>query len=146
MKLEGSYKLNVKKEEVEAARGQLDARTFRQEFEASFENLTGLVAVSFSDENIEHNLQLVDEFRTIADDYSCTPAQLALAWVMAQDPDFVPIPGTKHVKFVEENAGAAELNIIKADLNKACEIFASGAVIGDRYHPTQMISLDPDEQ
>jgi len=100
----------------------------------------------FSDENIEHNLQLVDEFTTIADDYSCTPAQLALAWVMAQDPDFVPIPGTKHVKFVEENAGAAELNIIKADLNKACEIFASGAVIGDRYHPTQMISLDPDEQ
>ena len=98
----------------------------------------------FSDENIEHNLQLVDEITTIADDYSCTPAQLALAWVMAQDPEFVPIPGTKHVKFVEENAGAAELNIVKADLNKACEIFASGSVIGDRYHPTQMISLDPD--
>ena len=99
----------------------------------------------FCDENIEHNLQLVDEFISIAEVYSCTPAQLALAWVMAQDPDFVPIPGTKHVKFVEENAGAAELNINKADLNKASEIFANGAVIGDRYHPAQMISLDPEE-
>jgi len=99
----------------------------------------------FNGDNFEHNLKLVDEFETIAADNSCTPAQLALAWVMAQDPDYVPIPGTKHIKFVEENAKAAELTISGEDLERAGAIFADGAVLGDRYHPSQMISLDPDE-
>ncbi|NKB33164.1 MAG: aldo/keto reductase [Pseudomonadales bacterium] len=98
----------------------------------------------FTGENIEHNLKLVDEFLTIAADNSCTAAQLALAWVMAQDPDFVPIPGTKHVKFVEENAAAVDLNISETDLDRAGELFAADAVKGERYHPSQMISLDPD--
>lgn len=99
----------------------------------------------FNGDNFEHNLKLVDEFETIAADNSCTPAQLALAWVMAQDPDYVPIPGTKHIKFVEENAKASELTISGEDLERAGAIFADGAVLGDRYHPSQMISLDPDE-
>lgn len=98
----------------------------------------------FNDENLDHNLKLVDEFATIAKDNSCTAAQLALAWVMAQDADFVPIPGTKHVKFVEENAQAADLTISEDDLHRAGAIFANDAVWGERYHPTQMISLDPE--
>lgn len=99
----------------------------------------------FTGNNLQTNLALVDEFIGIAKDNSCTPAQLALAWVLAQDENFIPIPGTKHVNFVEENAGAAELEISESDLSRAGDLFANGAVQGDRYHPSQMISLDPDE-
>jgi aryl-alcohol dehydrogenase-like predicted oxidoreductase len=99
----------------------------------------------FVGENLENNLRLVDEFVEIAAAYDCTPAQLALAWVLAQDSDFVPIPGTKHVNFVEENALAAELVISAEDLAKAGKIFDDSAVLGERYHPSQMISLDPDD-
>lgn len=98
----------------------------------------------FNGENFTHNLTLLDEFKAIAAENSCTPAQLALAWVMGQNPNFVPIPGTKHVKFVEENAQVPELNINSGDLERAGAIFENGKVFGDRYHPSQMISLDPD--
>jgi aryl-alcohol dehydrogenase-like predicted oxidoreductase len=70
---------------------------------------------------------------------------LALAWVLARDENFVPIPGTKHVKYVEENAAAADLTISDADLSKAGEIFASNKVHGERYAKSHMISLDPED-
>lgn len=98
----------------------------------------------FNGDNFVHNLVLVDEFESIAANNSCTPAQLALAWLMAQNPNFVPIPGTKHVKYVEENAQAVDLTISSDDLERAGSIFAGEAVLGERYHPSQMISLDPD--
>ncbi len=98
----------------------------------------------FNGDNFSHNLGLVDALAEIANDNSCTPAQLALAWVLAQDPDFVPIPGTKHVKYVEENAMADDLQISAADLQQAGELFADDAVLGNRYAPSQAISLDPD--
>ena len=91
------------------------------------------------------NLKLVDDLAAIAKDNNCTPAQLALAWVLSKDSDFVPIPGTKHVKFLEENAAAADLIIRQSDLEKAEEIFNPSAVLGERYHQSQMISLDPDD-
>lgn len=99
----------------------------------------------FVGDNLENNLRLVDEFAEIAADYGCTLAQLALAWVLAQNSGFVPIPGTKHVNYVEENALAAELEISAEDLARAGKIFADNAVQGERYHPSQMISLDPDD-
>lgn len=99
----------------------------------------------FLGENFQHNLNLLKQFEAIASANDCTPAQLALAWVLAQDLNFVPIPGTKHVNFVEENAAATELSISDEDLRTAGEIFHSGKVLGDRYAKSHMISLDVEE-
>ena len=99
----------------------------------------------FSGSNFVSNLKLVDDLAAIAKDNTVMPAQLALAWVLSKDSDFVPIPGTKHVKFLEENAAAADLMISQSDLEKAEEIFNPSAVLGERYHSSQMISLDPDD-
>lgn len=98
----------------------------------------------FDGENFAHNLKLLTELGEIAKSNSCTLAQLALAWVLAQDANFVPIPGTKHVCYVEENAAAAELRIEPAHLQRAGEIFTESEVRGDRYAKSHMISLDPD--
>ena len=98
----------------------------------------------FTGSNFEHNLRLVKQLDELARENSCSTAQLALAWVLNQDENFVPIPGTKHVKYVEENAASLDLNIDAADLNKAGEIFADGEVLGERYAKSHMISLDPD--
>ena len=73
----------------------------------------------FSGSNFVSNLKLVDDLAAIAKDNNCTPAQLALAWVLSKDSDFVPIPGTKHVKFLEENAAAADLIIRPKRLGKS---------------------------
>lgn len=99
----------------------------------------------FEGENFKHNLQLIAEFADIAADNDCTPAQLALAWIMAQDPAFVSIPGTKQVKYVEENAAAVDLSIRESDIHKAGELINEKTVAGERYSASQMISLDPDE-
>jgi len=99
----------------------------------------------FCGDNFTHNLALVDRLAQLARDNGCTTAQLALAWVLAQDENFVPIPGTKHVQYVEENAVAATLEIPPEQLRAAGEIFTSQQVLGDRYASAQMISLDPDQ-
>jgi aryl-alcohol dehydrogenase-like predicted oxidoreductase len=99
----------------------------------------------FLGENFQRNLENLTLLREVAESNSCTMAQLALAWVLAQDPNFVPIPGTKHEKYVEENALATELSISAEDLSKAGGIFAGGKVSGDRYAKSHMISLDPEE-
>ena len=99
----------------------------------------------FLGENFQQNLKQLTALREMAESYSCTMAQLALAWVLAQDPNFVPIPGTKHVKFVEENAKAVDLSIAAEDLALAGEIFSGDKVQGDRYAESHMISLDPED-
>ena len=99
----------------------------------------------FLADNFEQNLKQLADLREIANSNSCTMAQLALAWVLAQDPNFVPIPGTKQVKYVEENAQAAELSISIEELARAGEVFSGNSVCGDRYARSQLISLDPDE-
>jgi len=98
----------------------------------------------FIGDNFTHNLKLVNDLRAIAKDNECSLAQLALAWLLSQDENFVPIPGTKHLGFVEENAAAVELDISAADLEKASEIFSTDKVSGQRYAESHMISLDPD--
>ena len=99
----------------------------------------------FLGENFEQNSQQLAVLQEIAASNSCTPAQLALAWVLAQDPNFVPIPGTKHVKYVEENAQATQLSISSEELARAGKVFSGDSVYGDRYAKSHMISLDPDE-
>jgi aryl-alcohol dehydrogenase-like predicted oxidoreductase len=100
----------------------------------------------FREENFGKNLQLLEEFETIASDNGCTMAQLALAWLLAQGEAVVPIPGTKHVEYAVENAGAADLSLSEEDLKRVGEIIGPTTVSGDRYGKAQMISLDPEEE
>ena len=99
----------------------------------------------FLGDDFKQNLKQLTVLREIAASNSCTMAQLALAWVLAQDPNFVPIPGTKHLKYAEENAQAAQLSIRTDELARVGEVFSAGTVCGDRYAKSHMISLDPEE-
>jgi aryl-alcohol dehydrogenase-like predicted oxidoreductase len=87
----------------------------------------------FVGENFQRNLDLVDRVREIADDKSVTPGQLALAWVMAQGQDVVPIPGTKRRSYLEENAAAAGISLTDDELARIDEVAPVGAGAGDRY-------------
>ncbi|HEX6368655.1 MAG TPA: aldo/keto reductase [Longimicrobium sp.] len=87
----------------------------------------------FQGENFAKNLDLVREVEAIAREKGVTGTQLALAWVLAQGDDVVPIPGTKHVKYLEENAGAAEVELSEDDLRRIQQVFPAGAAAGDRY-------------
>jgi aryl-alcohol dehydrogenase-like predicted oxidoreductase len=94
----------------------------------------------FQGENFQKNLDLVNEVEEIAREKNCKPSQLALAWVLAQGDDIVPIPGTKRRKYVEENAAAVDVRLTEEDLRRLNQIFPSGAAAGLRY-PEQMMSL-----
>ncbi len=87
----------------------------------------------FQGENFDRNLELVERVREIAEEKDVTPAQLALAWVLRQGDDIVPIPGTKRVRYLEENAGAAEVDLGDEDLARIEEAFPKGATSGERY-------------
>ena len=84
-------------------------------------------------ENFAKNLDLVEQVRKLAADKGCTPGQLALAWVLAQGDDVVPIPGTKRVKYLEENAGALDVTLTAADLATIDATFPINAASGERY-------------
>ena len=99
----------------------------------------------FLGDDFKQNLKQLTVLREIAASNSCTMAQLALAWVLAQDPNFVPIPGTKHTKYAEENAQAAQLSISNEELTRVGKVFSGDSVYGDRYAKSHMISLDPEE-
>ena len=87
----------------------------------------------FQGENFERNLELVDRIRQIAREKDCSPGQLALAWVMAQGHDIVPIPGTKRRRYLEENVQAVELSLDREDLERIDDAAPVGAAAGDRY-------------
>ncbi|MFL5927964.1 MAG: aldo/keto reductase [Gaiellaceae bacterium] len=87
----------------------------------------------FQGENFQRNLDLVAEVEKLAEEKGVTPSQLALAWVLAQGEDIVPIPGTKRVRYLEENAGAADVELADDDLRRLEEAFPKGAAAGDRY-------------
>ena len=78
----------------------------------------------------------------MADAKGATPGQLALAWVMAQGDDVVPIPGTKRVAYLEENLGAADVALTVEDLQRIEEIAPRSAVAGERYAAAQMEAID----
>jgi aryl-alcohol dehydrogenase-like predicted oxidoreductase len=87
----------------------------------------------FQGENFQKNLDLVQTIAEMAVDKHCTPAQLALAWVLAQGDDIVPIPGTKRLRYIEENVGALAVTLSAADLARIDAVFTAGAAAGARY-------------
>ncbi len=94
----------------------------------------------FSDENAEKNQQLVSVVRRVAARRAATPAQVALAWVLAQGSDIVPIPGTKRVKYLEENIGATEVRLETDDLRELGELEAKVAV--HRYNDNDLAMVE----
>ncbi len=96
----------------------------------------------FQGENFGANLRLVDRVEAIAREKGCTPSQLALAWVLAQGEDLVPIPGTKRRRYLEENAAALAVSLTPDDLHRLDEALPPGATAGDRYHPHAMKAID----
>jgi aryl-alcohol dehydrogenase-like predicted oxidoreductase len=109
-----------------------------------FEDLAGddyrRFSPRFQGENFQKNLDLVKEVEEMARAKKCQPSQLALAWVLAQGDDIVPIPGTKRRKYLEENAAAVDLKLTADDLGRLNEVFPSGAAAGLRY-PEHMMNL-----
>jgi len=87
----------------------------------------------FQGENFYQNLELVNQVEAMAEEKGVTPAQIALAWVLAQGEDIVPIPGTKHRKYLEDNAGAVEVTLTEEDLERLDDIAPKGVTAGDRY-------------
>ena len=87
----------------------------------------------FDDDHWNNNHRLVEGFAEIARSKSVTPAQLALAWVLAQGEDIIPIPGTKKRKYLEENAAAVDINLSKEDLEKIEELLSHFPNVGERY-------------
>lgn len=87
----------------------------------------------FQGENFYKNLELVDKVNEIAKEKNVTPGQLALAWVMAQGEDIVPIPGTKHLEYLKENIAATDIVLSQDDLKRLDEVAPKGATAGQRY-------------
>jgi aryl-alcohol dehydrogenase-like predicted oxidoreductase len=99
-------------------------------------------APRFQRENRERNLALVARAKEIAEEVGCTPAQLALAWLLHQGDDVAPIPGTKRVRYLEENVAAVDVELTPEQLAALDEAFAPGVTAGDRYSPEGMASVE----
>ena len=95
----------------------------------------------FQGENFQKNLDLVKRIGEIAKSKSCTPAQLALAWVLGQGDDLVPIPGTKHRKYLEENVGALDVTLTGEDLQRIDEVAPKDVAAGTRYPEAMMATV-----
>ncbi|WP_342043792.1 aldo/keto reductase [Bacillus sp. OTU2372] len=87
----------------------------------------------FQGENFQRNLDLVNKIKEIANEKNCKPSQLALAWLLAQGEDIVPIPGTKRIHYLDENIGAISIDLTESDLARINEVAPRGAAAGERY-------------
>ena len=96
----------------------------------------------FTGENFARNLELVERVRQLAAAKGATPSQLAIAWVLSRGDDVVPIPGTKRRSYLEENAGALEVELTADDLAAIEEVTPRGSVAGERYTPEHMANVD----
>jgi aryl-alcohol dehydrogenase-like predicted oxidoreductase len=96
----------------------------------------------FMGENYDINMRLVETVRTVAEEKDATPGQVALAWLLAQGPDIVPIPGTKRRTYLEENAKAASIALSKQDLSRIGNAVPPGATAGPRYTERMMSLID----
>ena len=92
----------------------------------------------FGAKALEENLKLADAVKELAKEKAVTPAQLALAWVLAQGEDMVPIPGTKRVRYLEDNMGALQVRLSEGDKKKIADRVAQFQVVGERYTPDMM--------
>src|SRR5438105_2560999 len=98
-------------------------------------------APRFQGENFGKNLELVKKIEDMAAAKGCTPSQLALAWVLAQGDDIVPIPGTKRVKYLDDNLGAVKVRLTADDLTQIDTILPAGAASGARYNAQAMLAV-----
>jgi aryl-alcohol dehydrogenase-like predicted oxidoreductase len=96
----------------------------------------------FGEENLRKNLSFLKKIEDIAAEKKCTPAQLALAWVVAQGKDIIPIPGTKRRKYLEENVAALGIELTREDLVRINEAAPIGAAAGDRYNSEMMKAVN----
>jgi aryl-alcohol dehydrogenase-like predicted oxidoreductase len=96
----------------------------------------------FQEGNVEQNRALVDAVTELANARGCTPAQLALAWLLEQGPDIVPIPGTRRIARLDENAGAARIELGEAELQRIDAVLATHQVVGTRYPAAGMASVN----
>ncbi|MCL1474127.1 aldo/keto reductase [Argonema antarcticum] len=96
----------------------------------------------FQGENFQKNLELVQRIDEIAQEKGCLPAQLALAWVLAQGEDIVPIPGTKRRKYLEENVASVDVELTPEDLQRIDEVAPLGVAAGLRYPETMMSAVN----
>ncbi len=96
----------------------------------------------FQGENFRRNLDLLRRLETIAAEQGCTSAQLALAWVLSRGEDVVPIPGTKRVRYLEENLGAEQVALTPTDLERLDRLFPAGVAQGERYNEASATLLD----
>ncbi|WP_422927839.1 aldo/keto reductase [Singulisphaera sp. PoT] len=99
-------------------------------------------APRFQGDNFQKNLELVKKIEDLAKTKGCTPSQLALAWVLAQGDDIIPIPGTKRAKYLDENLGALDVTLTPEELGQIDAILPFGATAGDRYHPMAMQAVN----
>jgi len=113
-------------------RGILTGAVSKDTLEATDSRATGRFP-RFEGEALDANLLLVAKVRELAEGKGCTPGQLALAWVLAQGDDVVPIPGTKRIPYLEENVGAADVELGDDDLQALEDAVPRDAVVGDRY-------------
>lgn len=96
----------------------------------------------FQGDNLQKNLDLVKKIEEISAEKKCKPSQLALAWVLAQGNDIVPIPGTKRIKYLEENVGAVNIQLTKEDLKRINETIPPDITAGDRYPESAMKAVN----
>jgi len=96
----------------------------------------------FQPENFAKNIALVEQVRVLAAEIGCTPAQIALAWVLAQGDDIVPIPGTKRRKYLEENIAALDIRLAPEKLAALNAVFPPNAAAGERYPAASMGALN----
>ena len=100
------------------------------------------VSPRFQGENFKKNLGLVEKVKEIANEKDVTPGQLALAWLLHQGEDIVPIPGTKRRKYLEENAAAVEVTLTEEDLRRIDEVAPKGVAAGERYNEAGMRTVN----
>ena len=99
------------------------------------------ISPRFEGDNLDRNLKVVARLKAIAGEKGITPSQLALAWVLAQGNDMVPIPGTKRRKYLEENIAAAAVELSPSDLARIEEAAPRGFAAGGRYHDMSTVNI-----
>lgn len=95
----------------------------------------------FQGENFTKNLDLVNQIRELAREKDCQPSQLALAWILSQGDDIVPIPGTKRIQYLEENIGSLKIQLSKEEIYRINEVAPKGVAAGERYPDMSSVNL-----
>jgi len=98
----------------------------------------------WSEENLPKNLNIVKELTRLATAKNCTPGQLTLAWLMAQGDDIFPIPGTKKIKYLEENVGSVNVSLKTEEVKSVRDVIEANKPVGDRYPGVYMASTFAD--